>query len=219
MGCCTCVLSHQNKEIYRLCVYFTTGSDNEITRRGNTALGYQSTLTRAESITQLQSENGHYSSKINYKTITTSVLEGREDVNTSVDPEPSSAASTTTPCDREQLDLDGPGAQQDSDVVDDEDLSSLNSSLRLNDQLLTSQVSVNEECESVGEANYTSVEEAHQEDDVIVTGLPEQCQETDNEITQHAVYAIPQKTSKQVASHNIDRYHFSQHLLLRSFYQ
>lgn len=194
-------------------MFFSIGSGNEVTRRGNTALGYQHTsldLVHAESITQLQSENGHYSSKLDYEaTTTTSVLEGREDVNTSVDPEPSSAASTTTPCDREQLDLDGPGAQQDSDVVDDEDLSSLNSSLRLNDQLLTSQVSVNEECESVGEANYTSVEEAHQEDDVIVTGLPEQCQETDNEITQHAVYAIPQKTSKQVASHNIDRYHFS----------
>ena len=168
-------------------------SDTDVTRRSYT-LEYQPTsigFTQNETFSQLRSENaGHLNSpKVHYE----SVLEGREDINTSVDPEPSSAVSTTTPHDAEHLYLVGPGVQ-DSDEVDS-DLSSLDSSLRSTDGLFTS---VNEECQSVGEITCDSVEATYQDDDegLIVTGSPVQCQEKTNEISQHAVCVIPQKTSK-----------------------
>ena len=64
-----------------------------------TSIGFM----RNETFSQLRSENaGHLNSPEAYYE---SVLEGREDVNTSVDPEPSSAVSTTTSHGAEHLDL------------------------------------------------------------------------------------------------------------------
>ena len=187
-------------------------SDTDITRRSYT-LAYQPTsigFTHNETFSQLRSENAGYlnSPKVHYE----SVLEGREDINTSVDLEPSSAVSTTTPHGAEHLDLVGPGVQ-DSDEVDG-DLSSLDSSLRSIGGLLAT---VNEECQSVGEVTCDSIEATHQDDDderLIVTGSPVQCQEKNNEISQHAVCMIPQKTSK--FHNNYNRRYLSHFLLAQA---
>ena len=193
-------------------------SDTDVTRRSYTLVSQPSSigLTRTDTYSQLWSENAAHLN--DPKAYYESVLEGQEGIDINIAPELSSAVSIA-PCDKEQFEFDGFGAQQDSDEIDhDGDMDSLDSSR----QPYTSQQSVNEECVPVGEVNCTSVEAVHQEDDdAIVTGSPEQCQETDNDISQRSVCVIPQKTSKQVTSYNIDRPLplFIQHLLLRSIHQ
>jgi len=176
---------------------FVIDTDDEITRRGQpTSLD----IVRTESIAQLQSENGYFTSKDHYET--KSVLNSREDtIINSVDPEPSSVVSTI-PHAAEHLDLVGPGMQESDEI--DNDLASLNSSLR-SDSLFATQQSENEECESIGEVTCDSVEAAHKEGDderLIVTGSPVQCEEKTNEISQHALCVIPQKTGKLVRPHS-----------------
>ena len=192
----------QRDETLMIQVPIIGDSDTDVTRRSYTLVSQPSSigLTRTDTYSQLWSENAAHLNdpKAHYE----SVLEGREGIDINIAPELSSAVSTVL-CDKEQFEFDGSSAQQDSDETDhDNDLASLDSSL----QLYTSQQSVNEECVPVREVNCTSVKAIHQEDDdAIVTGSPEQCQEADN---QRSVCVIPQKTSKQVTSHNIDLYHF-----------
>ena len=175
---------------------FILDTDDEITRRSYATIGYRPDIVHTESIAQLQSENGHFASKDHHET--KSVLDSRGDISyTSVDPEPSSAVSST-PHVAEHLDLVGPGMQESDEI--DSDLDSLNSSLR-SDSLFATQQSENEECQSVGEVTCDSIEATnHQEDNderLIVTGSPVQCEEKTSEISQRAVRVI-QKTGKLV---------------------